>query len=175
MLQNPLVMQNPSGIWKLTADMLKSTELYEDVTDIIGQRPPQVNMSNNPADENIRMMQGEVVQTKDTDNVIEHLITHYSFRDSADFALMPPEYRFNFDAHIQATKAQIAAGVQKSTQPEQPAQLQGPQMPMMPGGQNGQRPNAPIAAPTGAAPIAPGQPGMAPNQAEVGAGVSGVE
>lgn len=176
MLQNPFVMQNPSGLWKLTADLLKTTGLYEDITDVLGQRPPSPNVGANPADENSRMMQGEVVHVNDTDNVMSHLITHYGFRDSADFALMPPEYRFNFDSHIQETKSQIAAGIQKSIQaPEQGAEAMNPQMPTMQGGQGGQGPIAPNAAPAGTAPIAPGIAGVAPTEAATGAGLPGVQ
>lgn len=175
MLTNPLVMQNPAGFWRLTADLLKGTGLYEDVTDIIGQRPPSPNIGANPQNENIQMLQGEEVHVNDTDNVIEHLIAHYTFRDSADFALMPPEYKFNFDTHIQETKAQIAAGIQKTLQaPEQGAAIN-PQMPTMQGGMNGQGPIAPNAAPAGAAPGAPGVAGMAPTEAATGAGLPGVQ
>lgn len=171
MLTNPFVLQNPAGFWRLTADLLKATGVYEDVTDIIGARPSNPSTANNPADENAKMLQGQVVHVQDTDNPVEHLITHYSFRDSGDFAMMPPEYRFNFDSHLQETKAQIAAGVQKAALAQQEPEMQPPQMPMMPGGMNGQGPIAPQPAMAGAAPGSPGLAGMAPTQAATGAGI----
>lgn len=169
-LQNPLMMQNPSGFWRLSADLLKSTGLYEDVTDILGPRPTSPNIAANPAEENVKMMQGETVHVADTDNPMEHLIAHYSFRDSASFAMMPPEYRFNFDSHIQETKSQIAAGVQKSNQEGQQAPGQQPTMPNQGAmyGQQPQQPNIP-----GATPPPAGVPGMAPGQAAAGAGIPG--
>lgn len=173
MLQNPFVMQNPNGLWRLTGDVLKSTGLYEDVTDIIGNPPPKVNVGINPSEENIRMMQGEQVHVNDTDNVIEHFITHISFRDSADFAMMPMEYRMNFDAHLQETKSQIVAGVQKSIQEMQQPQGQ-QQMPPM-----GMQPQGGLNANTrltpGTAPGAPAVSGVSPTEAATGAGIPGTE
>ena len=173
-LTNPIIMQNPSGFWKITADLLKSTGMYEDVEDIIGKRPPSPSMTSSPIDENVKMMQGQIVHTTDNDNPMEHLIAHYSFRDSGDFAMMPPEYRFNLDAHLQETKSQIAAGIQKAQQPEQPGQQPG-QTPMMPNqgamyGQQPQQPNIP-----GATPQPGGAPGMAPGQSATGAGIPGAQ
>lgn len=171
MLTNPLVMQNPSGFWKLTADLLKTTGAYEDVSEIIGQRPPSNAMGTSPVEENAKMMQGQVVHTNDTDNVMEHLIAHHTFRDSADFAMMPPEYRFNFDAHLQETKSQMAAGIQKAVQAPE---AQAPQLPMQPGGMNGlpNRPSNGQQPQAGATPSPTGFAGMAPTEAATGTGIS---
>lgn len=176
MLTNPLMMQNVSGFWKLTADLIKSTGLYEDVEDILGKRPPSTDMASNPAQENMQMMQGEEVHVSDTDNPMEHMIAHFSFRDSGSFAMMPPEYRNRFDAHLQETQQQISSGMQQSQQaqgqqmPGQPA----PQPQMMPGGMNGQ-PTEPQGPPAGVAPGPGGVPGMEPGQGAPGPGMPGMQ
>jgi hypothetical protein len=172
MLTNPLMMQNPSGFWKLTADLIKSTGLYEDVEDILGPRPPSAQQGSDPQEENNRMMQGEVVPVNDTDNVIEHLIAHYTFRGTADFAMMPPEYRMNFDEHMQETKGQVAKAAQQMVQQ---TQEQGQQQPNQggapniapPGGMNG-GPNQ--GTPMGAPPVA----GMGNTPPPIGAGAPGI-
>lgn len=131
-MQNPLVMQNPAGIWKLSEMGLKSSDI-EDVEEIIGPKPTQNVAGITPSEENYLMMQGRKIQTNETDNVMEHLMTHYSFRSSADFAMMPPEYRGMFDEHMQATKAQMQMQSQQAMQPQNAPQ---PEQ----GGMGGQQP-----------------------------------
>jgi hypothetical protein len=140
--QNPLVMQNMPGFWQLSADTLKATGLYDDVEQILGAKPVQNPLSKNVADENYLMMQGQKVEPSPTDNVIEHLMGHFTFRDSVEFVSMPLEYRGNFDAHIEATKQQIKDQVMKMVQanipqPEGVGQLPPPQPGEMNGNQAG--------------------------------------
>lgn len=162
-MMNPFLAQNPAGLWQLSADTLKATGLYEDPEQILGPKPTQQNY-NNPAEENTRMLQGEEVHTNPTDNVIEHLISHYTFRDSGAFATMPVEYRVNFDEHLKETKMQMAQSVQSMLQPGQQAQPQPGGIANAPG-QGGPQPGAPMG---------PAQLGgvEAPPQ-EAGAGVPG--
>jgi hypothetical protein len=87
-------------------------------------------------------VQGQKVEPSPTDNVIEHLMGHFTFRDSVEFVSMPLEYRGNFDAHIEATKQQIKDQVMKMVQanipqPEGVGQLPPPQPGEMNGNQAG--------------------------------------
>ena len=173
---NPFIMQNPSGLWKLTADILKSTELYHDVTDILGKRPPSNAETNDPSTENAAMMQGQKVHIKDTDNHVEHLINHFAFRDSGSFAMMPPEYRLNFDSHIAETKMAIQSGIMNAARQAQAVPGIGPQpMQTMQGGMNGQGFGAPQPPAPGPAPAAPGVPGVDNAGGEAPAGAPGVQ
>lgn len=170
--QNPFLMNNPAGFWQLSADTLKATGLYDDVEQLIGPKPQQNPLNKSVADENYLMMQGTPVEVSPTDNVIEHLIGHSSFRDSAEFAMMPPEYRELFDQHMEATKMQIkeqimkmGQGGQQQQQQQQPPQMQPP--PQMGAMNNANQAGANVGPP----PVG----GMAPNQPAPGAGIPGAE
>lgn len=172
-VQNPFVMQNPAGFWQLSADTLKSTGMYNDPTLILGEQPQNPALHNNPQAENERMMQGEQVDVKDTDNVMEHIISHYSFRDTGEFSVMPPEYRINFDEHLKQTKEQLMQSFmnmqqQAQQQPEGVppggSPLQQPQ-----GGPNANNQGIQQGAPLGAGPVG----GVETPPVTPGAGVPG--
>ena len=173
---NPLVQRNPSGFWKLSADVLKAANV-EEVEEILGPRPVVNQISKNVQDENALMLQGQKVKISPADNILEHLLGHYAFRDSADFFMMPPEYRVNFDEHIEATKMQLAESINKFAmnaqqdfnQAQQP-NMQQPMQPQLPqGGMSG-----PETGEIGNAPPNGGM-GTAPTENEGGAGMPGQE
>jgi hypothetical protein len=142
LMQNPLVANNPAGMWELTASTAKSVGI-DNVEEIIGQKPVGAPIVKSVQDENYLAMEGRPIKISDTDNVIEHFVGHTMFRGSLEFAMMPPEYMAAFDEHLTQTKLQLARGViQKQMQVNQP-QMQ-PQ-----GGMN-------------AGPITPGKPMGAP-------------
>lgn len=135
-IMNPFLAQNPSGLWQLSADTLKSTGIYEDAEQLLGEKPIQSPNAHTVQEENIMMLEGRTVETSPQDNIVEHLVGHYGFRDSGDFMMMPPEYRVNFDRHLEETKQQLMGSFQKMQQQgmnQQPNPML-PQQPM--GGMN---------------------------------------
>lgn len=173
LIQNPLVAQNPSGLWQLTADVMKSLG-YTTVEQVIGEKPVASPTARLVQEENYLAMQGRPIKISDQDNVMEHLMGHMAFRNSIEFAMMPPEYVAAFDEHIAQTKLQMTRAVMQQQLQQQGGQPGVPQQPgMMPnpmGGNVGQ-PSTPVAA--GPAPASPGFSGMAPDETAPGAGIYG--
>jgi len=141
MMQNPFILRNPAGLWQISADVLTASG-YEDIERYLGPKPVQQNLSRDVMEENVLMLQGKKVQTHDTDNVIEHLMGHYAFKDSPEYMIMPPEYRMNFEDHLEATKLQIGTAFQKMAQEQMQPQQQMGQMGQM--GQQVPRPEGMI-------------------------------
>lgn len=110
LMQNPLVANNPAGIWQLTSEVGKALGL-DNVEEIIGPKPEGMVVTRTVQEENYLAMQGRPIKTSDTDNVMEHLMGHMAFRNSLEFAMMPPEYMAGFDEHLAQTKLQLARGV----------------------------------------------------------------
>jgi hypothetical protein len=107
MSQNPFITSNPVGFWELTADAFRAAGKV-DVERYIGQKPKVARpVSQNVNDENMAMLQGHPAHIKPTDNVMEHLMGHMSFKSSPDGLSMPPENERLLDEHIIATKQQL--------------------------------------------------------------------
>ena len=126
LMQNPLVANNPSGIWELTSGIAKSMGI-ENIEDIIGPKPTGAPIKKTVQEENYLAMEGRPIKISDTDNVLEHLIGHMMFRNSLEFTMMPPEYIAAFDEHLAQTKLQLTRWLLQR-QMGQPA-VQAPQPP----------------------------------------------
>jgi len=171
MIQNPLVLRNPGGLWELTADAFRAAGKV-DVERYIGEKPKaQDQLAQSVMDENMLMLQGHKVMTSPLDNILEHLHGHTMFRDSPDGNSMPPENKQLLEDHILATKQQL---LQKMSDNASAQQVMGSQAPQgapnagqgyPPGGTNG-----PVLANGQATPGAAGGPGAAPSPVAPGQG-----
>lgn len=84
LLQNPLVGTDPTKIYKVTGDLLKS--VGKDPVEYLGPEP-SMDMIDSPEDENTLMIQGEFkrVTAQMTENHIEHIQKHGAFLQSPTF------------------------------------------------------------------------------------------
>ena len=171
MIENPLVMRNPGGLWELTADAFRAAGKV-DIERYIGPKPkPQADLSKTVMEENMLMLQGHKVRISPLDNVIEHLTGHIAFRDSPDGNSMPPENLKLLEDHILETKQQLLQAISNAASTPQPmgpaASTGAPDVGQgyPPGGAN--QPILANAAQTAGA--APG-PGAAPSPVEPGQG-----
>ena len=84
LLQNPLVGTDPTKIYKVTADLLKS--VGKDPVEYLGPEPSS-DMIDSPEDENTLMIQGEFkrVKAQMTENHIEHIQVHGGLMQSPTF------------------------------------------------------------------------------------------
>jgi len=73
-LGNPLIVNNPRAMWKITA------RLHEVMGDLNFQRlvpePPEDDLPLKPNEEHVRILQGETVEPRPGDNDHNHLIEH---------------------------------------------------------------------------------------------------
>ena len=77
LMQNPLVATDPSKVYQVTKDMLKSYGKENDVTRLIGPEPEQ-DLIDDPEDENTLMVQGDFksVRAHIAENHIYHIMKH---------------------------------------------------------------------------------------------------
>jgi len=89
LLQNPLVGTDPSKIYKVTADVLKSNG--KDPEEYLGPEP-DMDMIDDPADENTLIVQGDFVRVKAqiAENHILHIQKHMELIESPTMAGLPP-------------------------------------------------------------------------------------
>jgi hypothetical protein len=73
-LQNPLIVQNPAALWKVTNDAHKALG-DPDFGDLVPQ-PPAGDLPLNPKDEWARMQQGEAIEVNPQDNDQLHMVRH---------------------------------------------------------------------------------------------------
>jgi hypothetical protein len=73
-IQNPLIVQNPSALWKVTCDVHEA--LGDPNFASIVPEPPEPDLPVNPKEEFNRLLQGEDIHVNPLDNDELHLIRH---------------------------------------------------------------------------------------------------
>lgn len=88
-IQNPLVMQNPVAIYKLSADIFKSVGKNE--KEYLGP-PPDMDMIDDPEKENTLIVQGQYdrVVPMPQENHLIHIQKHMNLLQSPSLAQVPP-------------------------------------------------------------------------------------
>lgn len=81
LLQNPLVASNPTNLYTITAELIKSHK--ENPVDYLGPEPEAMTLMT-PEEENTMLAQGDFshVQVKMTENHLQHLTSHQAFLQS---------------------------------------------------------------------------------------------
>lgn len=127
LLQNPLVLQSPVNLYRLTADRIKVYK--KDPVDYLGPEPEGGDF-HSAEEENTMIMQGDFAQVraKLTENHIQHIYSHQNLLHSPSFLILSPE-----------TQQHIAVFVQSHIQEHQTMFQQMLQLQTQFGGVNGQR------------------------------------
>ncbi len=73
-MQNPLIVQNPSALWKVTCDVHEA--LGDPNFSEIVPEPPEPDMPVNPKEEFNRLLQGEEIHVNPMDNDELHMMRH---------------------------------------------------------------------------------------------------
>ncbi len=103
-LGNPIIVSDPSKLYKVTADLFKS--FGKDPEQYLGLTP-DVKQTHHPEDENTMILQGDLssVQASVLDNPIEHIMKHEQLLQSPVFQLLDPHLQQQvvqfLQAHIQ--------------------------------------------------------------------------
>ena len=93
-MQNPLIVQNPSALWKVTCDVHEA--LGDPNFSEIVPEPPEPDLPVNPKEEFNRLLQGEDIHVNPMDNDELHMMRHLADLKNLDPKEQP-------DAHAKLT------------------------------------------------------------------------
>ena len=124
LLQNYLVMSDPTKVYTVTADFMKAWG--QDPVRVLGPAP-DINQADTPADENSLILAGDhgSVRASPVDNPMEHILEHQSFLQSPAVAMLEPMRQqeiiqfvtAHIQEHMQMMALVMAASQQKGSQP----------------------------------------------------------
>ena len=143
-LQNPLIVQNPTALWKVTNDAHKALG-DPNFSDLVPE-PPTPDLPLNPKDEWARLQQGESIYVNPMDNDELHMIRHMkdlnqatddNYADKDAISALSAHYVDHL--HQLEQKKLVQAIVQKAVQQASalgvnPAQMMGTGMNQLPPG-----------------------------------------
>ena len=115
-VNDPFVNLDPRRMWQLRYEMLKA--LGEEKPErFIGPEPKGLPSVNYDAEEEFdAMLAGKMVKPSEFENAMEHLITHLSQMDTEAYKNMPPQYKENFNKHLQMTYQLVWMQLQRQYQ-----------------------------------------------------------